>query len=117
MNMNSGSSTKTQTGLRHSSKLFHLDGDGEQLSPLIQVEEAQRSGQVRLLPIGHVGRDAVQNLIVQQVDVPVLSHGHRMAVSETLEPTTVPGQRETCTPVAPAPGRSLQAGRGGACQR
>lgn len=104
-------------GCRHSSQLFHLDGNGEQLSLLVQVEEAQRRGQVCLLPIGHVGRDAFQNLVVQQVDVPVLLHGHRLAVSETPEPTTVIGQRESCTPVAPAPGRSLQAGRGGACRR
>lgn len=81
------------------------------------MEEAQWSRQVRLLPIGHVGRDAVQNLVVQQVDVPVLLRGRRTAVSEMLETTTVIGHRETHTPVAPALGRSLQAGRGRACQR
>ena len=53
----------------------HLDGDGEQLPLRVQVQEAQRSRQVRLLPVDVVRRDAVQNLIVQQVDRPFLSHG------------------------------------------
>ena len=98
----------------------HLDGDGEQLSLLVQVEEAQRSRQVRLLPVDHVGRDAVQNLVVQKVHGSPLSNQRASSGAAEINNKSLPaagGQVTTHSPVAPARGRSLQAGRGGACQR
>lgn len=59
----------------------HLDGDGEQLPLLVQVQEAQRRRQVRLLSVDLIGRYAVQHLIIQQVDGPFLYHGDRAAVT------------------------------------
>lgn len=52
----------------------YLDGDGEQLASPVQVEQTQRSRHVGLFPIDHVGRDAVQNLVVQKIQGPLLPH-------------------------------------------
>ena len=93
----------------------HLDGDGDQLPLLVQVEQAERGAQVRLLPVDHVGRDSVQNLVVQQVDASSLSHhGDAEVRSPSLDMRELEAGH---SPGARAGGRSLWAGRGGACQR
>lgn len=75
----------------------HLDGDGEQLPLLVQVEEAQRRRQVRLLSVDLIGRHAVQNLVVQQVDGPFLPHRDRAAVTKCCAGTDSRAEEGTRT--------------------
>lgn len=65
----------------------HLDGDGDQLSLLVQVEKTQRCRHVRLLSVDHVGRDVVQNRVVQQVKVSFLSHDRTSSYSSWIKHT------------------------------
>lgn len=91
----------------------HLDGDGAQLPLLVQVEEAQRSGQVRLLPVDHIGWDAVQNLVIQQVDGPFLSHRDRTAVTKCTAGTNNSRSSEEGTHTCSSCSREEPSGRKG----